>query len=289
MAERLDREGCPEAGRDGALGLESGEDLRVPGGRGDDGDVSVVLGRRPDEGGPADVDLLDETVEVEPRPCQRLGERIEVRDDELERGDARLDELAAVLGPPPVGKEAAVDPRVERLHPAVEHLGETGDRRDVGHRQARVAERPGGVAGRDELEAEPVEARGEVGQAGLIGGGQADSAGRGEVRRCRVEGRPAARPRSRRPEQVHGPGRADADRLDPGHEGRLVVVRLDARPPARIDRRRGSVDEVIAPVTVEPLARCRGPRRNAGRSEARGVLTIRPRNASADAGPTSRR
>ena len=48
-----------------------------------------------------------------------------------------------------------MDPRVERLDPPVEHLGEAGHGRDVGHRQAGLAQRPCRAAGRHELEPEP--------------------------------------------------------------------------------------------------------------------------------------
>ena len=44
---------------------------------------------------------------------------------------------AAVLGVVAHREQAAVHHRVQRLHPAVEHLGEAGQRRDVAHRQAR--------------------------------------------------------------------------------------------------------------------------------------------------------
>ena len=100
----------------------------------------MVLGRRPDHRRPADVDLLDQAVEVElaaQGPLGRGGERVEVDDDELERLDAGRRQLLAVGGEAAVGEDPAVDPRVERLHPPVEHLREAGDGGDVGDRQAR--------------------------------------------------------------------------------------------------------------------------------------------------------
>ena len=50
-------------------------------------------------------------------------------------------------------QQAAVDHRVQRLDPAVEHLGEAGQRGDVAHRQAGRAQRRRGAAGRDQLDA----------------------------------------------------------------------------------------------------------------------------------------
>ena len=88
MAEGLDREGGPQAHRDGAV-LQRRENLAVSLGRGDDRDVGVVLRRRPDHRGAADVDLLDQLVERDPGPLRRGRERIEVHDDELERRDRR--------------------------------------------------------------------------------------------------------------------------------------------------------------------------------------------------------
>ena len=58
-------------------------------GRRDDRDVGVVLGGGPDHGRPADVDLLDQLVDVIPGRSSGGRERVEVHDHELERRDAR--------------------------------------------------------------------------------------------------------------------------------------------------------------------------------------------------------
>ena len=65
-----------------------------------------------------------------------------------------------------------MDARVQRLDPAVEHLREPGHGRDVGDRQAPLAQGPGRAAGRHELEPEPDEARREREQAALVRHGQ---------------------------------------------------------------------------------------------------------------------
>ena len=132
------------------------------------GDARVVLGRGPDHRRAADVDLLDERVELDARPRGGGRERVEVDDDELERRDGGGHELAPVVGEPAVGEDPAVDPRMERLDPPVEHLREAGHRGDVGDRQAGLAQRPGGAAGRDELEAVGHEPRRELDEAGLV-------------------------------------------------------------------------------------------------------------------------
>ena len=52
------------------------------------------------------------------------GERVEVGDDEVERLDPELRELGDVGVQPPVGQDAGVHLRVQRLHPPVEALRE---------------------------------------------------------------------------------------------------------------------------------------------------------------------
>ena len=56
-----------------------------------------------------------------------LEERVEVRHDEVERLDAVRLEVGAVRLLAAVGEQAAVDLRVQRDHPVVEHLGHAGD------------------------------------------------------------------------------------------------------------------------------------------------------------------
>ena len=51
-------------------------------------------------------------------------------------------ERGHVLGIVADGEDAAVDARVQRLDPAVEHLGKAGDLGDVAHRQPGVRQAP---------------------------------------------------------------------------------------------------------------------------------------------------
>ena len=119
------------------------------------------------DGPPMSISSMSSSIR-DARSLERRGERVEVDDDELERGDAGGDELLAMVGQPAIGEEPAVDPRVERLDPAVEHLRGAGHRGHVGHRQAGVAQRPGGAAGRHELEPARDEPAAELHQAGLV-------------------------------------------------------------------------------------------------------------------------
>ena len=137
VRERFERELAPQAVVGPLAALERREDVAVAGRRGHDRDVGVVLRGGPDHRRPADVDLLDELIDRDARPLERGGERVEVDDHELERGDRGVHELPAVVLAPAIGQETRVDPRMEGLDPPIEHLGRAGHGRHVGDRQAR--------------------------------------------------------------------------------------------------------------------------------------------------------
>lgn len=84
----------------------------------------MVLRGRAHHRRPADVDLLDAFVDACAR-VDRLAERIQVDDDQFERGDPELLEGLGVLGFPKVGEQVGVHPRMQGLDAAVEHLGES--------------------------------------------------------------------------------------------------------------------------------------------------------------------
>ena len=68
----------------------------------------MVLGCGAHHGGSADVDLLDNI--IVPRAAgDRLDERVQVDDDQLERFDAEVVELLLVGGKPQVGEKSGVD------------------------------------------------------------------------------------------------------------------------------------------------------------------------------------
>ena len=70
------------------------------------------------------------------------------------------------------GEQAAVHLGVQRLHPAVHHLGKPGDVGDVDHLQACVRQGLGGPAGGDDLDAVPGEPTGEIHKPALVGNRQ---------------------------------------------------------------------------------------------------------------------
>ena len=85
------------------------------------------------------------------------------------------------------GEDAAVDARMQRLDPAVEHLGKAGHLGDVAHGQAGVGQRLARAAGGDQFDAEGGQAAGEVDQAGLVADAEQGAADRtrGTVRYSR--------------------------------------------------------------------------------------------------------
>src|SRR5699024_3110770 len=157
------------------LALGEGE---APGGRGlrrdrvalrvdDHGDGGEVLRGRTHHGGAAHVDLLDDLVEAAARG-DGLAEGVEVDHDQVEGGDLVRLQLLPVVGEALVGEDAAVDARVEGRDPAVEHLGGSGDGRDVGDRDAGVPDGAAGGAGGDDLHAVRGEGAGQLDDAGLV-------------------------------------------------------------------------------------------------------------------------
>ena len=161
---------------------ELGEHGRVLGGVGDHRHARRVLRGRPDQRGTAHVDLLDRLGPRDARAGDRPLERVEGDGDEVDRRDAVALEGGHVLGRVAAGQDAAVDHRVEGLHPPVEELGEAGHLRDVADGEAGLPEELGGAAGREDLRAERGEAPGELDQAALVVRAQQGSTDPGHAR-----------------------------------------------------------------------------------------------------------
>jgi hypothetical protein len=107
----------------------------------------VILRGRADHRRAADVDLLDRLRQAHAGTGNRLLEGIERDDHQVDRGDAVALERGEVLRDVAARENAGVDHGMERLHPAVEHLGEPGHLGDVPHGQSRVPEQPGRASG----------------------------------------------------------------------------------------------------------------------------------------------
>ncbi len=233
MPERVDRQRRAQPDTDPAVRLELRQHCVVLIGRGHDGDRGMVLGGRADHRRAADVDLLDQVVETDPRPSRRDRERIEIDNDQLERRDRRGQELAPVVGRAAVGQDPAVDARVQRLDPAVEHLRAGRHRRDVCDRQAGIAQRTGRAPGRDELEPGAHESGCEWSEAGLVRDRQERAARDRNVVVGQLEVDPdtptAGLDRERASQQESDGPRQQAvlDAADPIVEGADVVVGQD--------------------------------------------------------------
>jgi len=72
-----------------------------------------------------------------------------------------------MLGQVAASEDAGVHFRVQGLHPAVEHLRETGVVANFDDRHTRLTEQPGGPARRQYVEAECMQCAGELGRTGL--------------------------------------------------------------------------------------------------------------------------
>ncbi len=134
----------------------------------DDHDVAEVLPRRAQQRRAPDVDLLDELVKRRLRVLRGLRERIQVHDHQIDQLHALRLDRRQVIGTMAPGEDPAVDFRVQRLDPAVHHLGKPGDVGHVGHRQAGIGQDLGRAAGRHELDAAGAQPSGEVDEAGLV-------------------------------------------------------------------------------------------------------------------------
>ena len=130
--------------------------------------VRMILGRGPDHGGAADVDLLDDLVERR-LPRHRGLERVQVHHHHVDGVDAQLFHLGAVLRLVPEGQDAAVDLGVERLDPAVHDFREPGDIRHLGHVDAVLSQQCGGPSRGQDLDAQSRQLFGKIDDTVLLG------------------------------------------------------------------------------------------------------------------------
>jgi len=131
------------------------------------GDVLVVLRRAADHGRAADVDVLDSIRQCAAGLGYSGGERVEADRHQIDWSNAVLGHHRAVQVT--TTKDAAVDLRMQGLHPSVHHLRETGV---IGHFDGSdtvVTQQLEGTAGGEDLNTEGFELAGEVDDAGLVG------------------------------------------------------------------------------------------------------------------------
>ena len=188
----LARQGLPHRYADrSALGRDLGEHRVVIGGVGYNRHEIAVLRGGADQRHPANIDALNTILGAGSRG-DRLGKRIEVADDEVDRRDPPFGEYRKIVRPVAPRQEARMDRRMKRLHPAVEHLGEAGNRRHLGDRQPGCRKDTRRPAGRDQGDAARCQRSGKRDDPGLVGDGNERALdlvqGRGHRRGILVEG-----------------------------------------------------------------------------------------------------
>src|SRR5213076_675232 len=134
----------------------------------DDEHVLMVLRGRAEHRGAPDIDLLDRLLEGDAGLRDRLAERIEVDDHQVDRRDAVLRERGAVSGMGATGEQAAVHLGVQGLHAPVHHFGESRHLLDRNHGDPSLAQRLGGATGGYDLPAERDQLAGELHDAALV-------------------------------------------------------------------------------------------------------------------------
>src|SRR5262245_38752749 len=166
VRERLQHQ--REAEREIGRAVERGQQPRVVDRIDDDEDVAKILRGRPYERGPANVDLFDQRLEQ----CRRIrggfAKRVQVDGDDVDQADAVARERLEMVGAIAPREDAAVQRRVQRLHPAVHHFREAGDVGDVRHRETGIGQRPRRTAGGHQLESAGGEAAPQVDDPCLV-------------------------------------------------------------------------------------------------------------------------
>ncbi len=159
-----------------ATGLEVFHDAGVVAGVDHDGDVFVVLGSRADHGRAADIDVLDGGRQVATRLGDGGFERVQVDGDQIDRLDPVLLHDGVVGAA--TAEDATVDFRMQGLDPAVHHFREAGVVGDFDRGDAVVLEQLEGAAGRQDLDAKPLQFAGEFEDPGLVGNADQGTADR---------------------------------------------------------------------------------------------------------------
>ena len=168
-------------GERGAATGDRRQEVVVLLGAGHHGGEGMVLGRCPHEARPADVDQFDRFASRAVGPGDGRLEGIQVHDHGVEGVDAVGGEHGAVVGAIMPREHAGEDPRVERLHPAVEDLGKGSDRRDILDLEPMAREGGARAAGAHHANTRRLETGGEPAEAGLVEDAHEDAADRNDV------------------------------------------------------------------------------------------------------------
>ncbi len=131
--------------------------------------MGEILRRRPDHRRAADIDILHRLGQLHPGPGNGPGKGIEVDHQQGDRNDPLLLQLLTMFRQLQPGQQAAVDQRMQRLHPPPQNLWKTGHRGRFGHGDAPLDQSSGGPPGRDNLPAEPLQLPSQLDDPLLVG------------------------------------------------------------------------------------------------------------------------
>src|ERR1700757_2809024 len=109
--------------------------MLVIGGGAHDGHGVVVLSGRADQGHAANVDIFDAVLRSRTRR-DRLGERIEIAREKVDRGDVSFRERGEMIRTIAPSQKTGMDRWVQCLYTAIEELLKTGNLFHPGDRQA---------------------------------------------------------------------------------------------------------------------------------------------------------
>ncbi|MNS60777.1 hypothetical protein D3C72_937880 [compost metagenome] len=169
--ERGYRESETGAGRQLAIvGVERGQQFGVLRRVGSHRHAGEVLGRRAQHRRTADVDVLHRIGQGAVGLGGDRFERIQVQHQQIDGADAVLGHHGVIQAG--TAQQAAVHHRMQGLDPAIHHFREASDLGHVLHGQARIADRLGGTAGGQQLNAACSQRGGQFDQAGLVGNGK---------------------------------------------------------------------------------------------------------------------
>jgi hypothetical protein len=177
MGKRLGRQGTARRLVRPARG-QGGQRRGVVGRVAQNNDAAEVLGRRPQEGHAADVDLLDGFGRRHVRAGDGGGERVEVADDQVDGGNGVGGQLGCVRGRV-AGQDAAVDGRVQRFDAPAEHLRRAGQFGHVAHGQPGGSQRLRRAAAGDQFPAQRRQAAAQFDQPCFVVNGKDGSLGHG--------------------------------------------------------------------------------------------------------------
>ncbi len=102
----------------------------------------MVLRRGADQRRAADIDVLDALFAAS-TGSHGYGKWVEVRDQKIDFADPVLRQRGEVIGAVAARQQPAMDRGMQRLDPAVEHLGKPGELSDLGNRKPGLLQRTG--------------------------------------------------------------------------------------------------------------------------------------------------